>query len=601
MKSPFDIINFVKRYRFPDGRCRFRNPEFTSFCSAFMWYLSLKEGACVIDRLPYSLVEKGFLQQTAEEIDKAFLYDEVPGSDRSRQSAKADLRDFLKTEIVGESVSAEVICDEYLLKRGHYPNKGSKACGAFGLPEDIASLIASILQIESSDKVLDFGCGDSTFLRYAGKTGCELIGVDMSLESLAISEVLMFLTGQKRSSLHCANVFDPSTKDLIADKVCCNPEWRSLSVQERDNYYPNFVSEKIGCLFQVCSREVRHAEWYYLARVLAALDGGNFKSKAVVIFPYAALTRDNSAEILTHLVKEGWLEGIIALPNRSMEFTSVRPCLMVLCNRSNVTGKVKLFDAGALTLSDERSVTKGRGWARNEIAVDKIAIGYDCCEAVVSEFRPGRIFVGADDVERRPGVIYRRFGEIADIVRSTTLHLTEDLEGGRFKYHVITPGAIANGEIDDQKPDGLKFCTEMVPSEEELREGDLLVPRMGNLARGSLAIVDRMALDGIPMVTNPNLLVVRIKPGFEDDFPIAYVKAYLESEQGLRALRAGYSGSTIPTVKKSALNEVPIPQLSRCDLSKYVRKYQQLESEIRFHRREIQALEVRLNRINSEL
>lgn len=588
MKEPADIINFVRAYRFPDGRSKFRNPEFTAFCAAFLMYLSLKEnGTSTLECLPYSLESKGFSHSTAGEIDRAFFYDEVPGGTDGiigRKNAKKELGDFIRQEIQGGTIIPERILD-YLQKMGHFPNKGSRDLGAFSLPNDVAKLVANILEIESSDRVLDLCCGDSTFLRTV-ENSSRLIGMDMSMESLAISAIMLFLEGRE-CELQCANVFDPSTKGLLADKIFCNPEWRSLSADERLSYFPNFVIEKVGG-FNTFERVIRHAEWFYLARALAALDPSNPNSKAVVVLPYSALMRERSAEILGFLASEQFLEGIIALPDRSMNFSAVRPCLMVLGGNKAVRkkGRVKLLDAAKLMRDAELSVSRGRGWRRTEINVDEILKRYRYCEPVEPDFTAGRLFAGTDDGldSNTPSV---RLGEIAEILSTTTIHPLERSDIGT-EYHVIKPGAISNGEIVGSGV--ICHCLEQVPDVEFLSKGDVLVPRMGNFSKGSVAIVDS-GHEGQGWITSSNLLVIRIRQDMKSKYPPEYVRAYLSSSKGIEALLAGCSGS-VKTIKQAVLKELVIPGLMRPD--EFLHAYTMRVREIADCRARLEKLEAEI-------
>ena len=283
-------------------------------------------------------------------------------------------------------------------------------------------------------------------------------------------------------------------------------------------------------------------------------------------------------------INNGFIEAVIALPERLFASTMIPTMLLVL---SYGNKGVKFIDAKNHFTNERRRNTL------SEKDVENIVIEYYSDEHYVSTAE-----IAENDYDLNP-IIYDgdspRFENsvkleevIEKITRgahctSTELDELSTEDDTPFKYLMLA--SIHDGVIDDELP-SLK---EMPKKLEKyvVQEGDIVISKNG--APIKVAIAENIGDKKI--LANGSLYIIRVN---QDKVSPYFIKAFLESKVGKKLIAKSVVGNVIPNIPKEKLVKLPIPLFSSEEQKKIIELSQAYSDEIR-------AYEERLARVRAKI
>ena len=157
-------------------------------------------------------------------------------------------------------------------------------------------------------------------------------------------------------------------------------------------------------------------------------------------------------------------------------------------------------------------------------------------------------------------------------------------------YQYMMLANIKNGIIDKELP----YLKEIPPRFEKycIHKGNLLLSKNGYPFKVAVAEPP----EDKTVLANGNLYVIELDTEKVDPY---YVKAFLESDQGIVQLKRITVGATIPNIGVTQLNTIQIPLIPIEEQHKMALRYQAVLDEIELMRRKIERAENSLKTIFS--
>lgn len=449
-------------------------------------------------------------------------------------------------------------------------------------PPSLAALAARVLGVSEQDAVADLGCGSGSFLVYAAQRagvksvyGCDINGV-----AAVKAAVRSFALGEK-AKVEQADMFDVEGS---FDKCFSN-----YPLGYKD---PQFKDEKVAALQNVLGEELpkfASLDWLFNLQLLAKTAKGG---KAVGIVSPGATFNGVDADIRRYFVSRGWVEAVVTLPGRLFAHTSI-PTMMIVLSHGN--DRVRFVDAGEIC-------QKGRRWNEfSDADIDRILELLGGCEADEAASVDVVKLLEDEDCTLDP---HRYIGapivvENAVSLDSITNNITRgvmlsksDLEAMStdeptpFKYLMLQN--INDGEIDKSLPSLIKI--EAAQEKYCLQDGDIVVSKMGPNFKVAMTSV----ASGEKILATSNLYIIRSDQSKVEPL---YLKAFIESEQGVGQLQRTSVGSSIPSIPIKALKalQVALPSMER--QREVAERYQKLQREITMYRAKIAEAKSKLARV----
>ena len=130
---------------------------------------------------------------------------------------------------------------------------------------------------------------------------------------------------------------------------------------------------------------------------------------------------------------------------------------------------------------------------------------------------------------------------------------------------------IQNGMIDDRLP----YLTSIEPKYEKycLKNNDLILSKNGYPYKVAVASVK----EGQRILANGNLYIIELDESLANPY---YVKAFLESKQGVATLKSITVGVAIPNIGVDKLKKIIIPLPPMEEQNRIAQKYQAAQDEI---------------------
>lgn len=436
-------------------------------------------------------------------------------------------------------------------------------------PPSLAALAVEVLDINEGDTIADLGCATGAFITRTVKdvaTG-SVYGCDINAETAVRAAIRAYaldgdIKAEEADLFHVKGVFD---------KCFSNYPLGYKNPQLRDELAAAIESELGEALPKVAS-----FDWLFnLQLLLKTTDNG----KAIGIMTPGALYNGADAGVRRFLVEKGWVEAVISLPSRLFAHTGV-PTMMIVLSRENE--QVRFVDASEIC-------QKGRRW--NEFSEGDIAkiielLGGGEADKATSVFSnellldedcpldPCR-YVGAP-IEVDNAV---RLDSITTAITRGAMLSKTDLEEVStdeetpFKYLMLQ--SINDGEIDCDLP----FLARINPAQEKycLQDGDVVVSKMGP----NFKVATAQVAEGEKILATSNLYIIRPNSSKVDSL---YLKAFIESEQGMQQLLRTSVGASIPSIPIKALKALRVALPSIEKQHGVAERYRELQGEIKMHR-----------------
>jgi type I restriction enzyme M protein len=235
---------------------------------------------------------------------------------------------------------------EYLMR--HFATESGKSKGQFYTPAEVSRIIAKVIGIspdntKAATTAYDPTCGSgSLLLKVAAEAGkhITLEGQENDVTTAGLARMNMILHDFPTASIVAGNTLAaPKFKDgeqlRTYDYVVANPPfsdktWTTGLTPSTDPFQR----------FAWGVPPAKKGDYAYLMHIIRSMKGAG---TAACILPHGVLFRgDSEAAIRKHLVRSGYLKGIIGLPANLFYGTGIPACILVL-EKENAAGRRGVF------------------------------------------------------------------------------------------------------------------------------------------------------------------------------------------------------------------------------------------------------------------
>ncbi|MDN5124925.1 type I restriction-modification system subunit M [Aliarcobacter butzleri] len=271
------------------------------------------------------------------------------------------------------SSDTDILGDAYEYLIGQFAAGSGKSAGEFYTPQQISSILSSIVILDSQDpttgkkkkleKVFDMTCGSGSLLlnvrkqmKDSGGTIGKIYGQEKNITTYNLARMNMLLHGMKDSEVeifHGDSLLNDwellretnPAKQIKFDGIVANPPF-SLRWEPNEAMGEDFRFKNYGLAPKSA------ADFAFL------LHGFHFLSQEgtmAIILPHGVLFRGGAEErIRTKLLKNGHIDTVIGLPSNLFFSTGIPVCILVLkkCKKSD--------DVLFINASDSDNFEKGK-------------------------------------------------------------------------------------------------------------------------------------------------------------------------------------------------------------------------------------------------
>lgn len=442
-------------------------------------------------------------------------------------------------------------------------NTGEKFGAMNGTPNSIVKLAYEILN-PKNDRLADFCSGEGVFLMFAASQNndCSLYGVETNTQAKIISDIrLSFFSNETDIEQNSALEI---SEDKKFDKIFCNYPW---GVQIRylleDEQRANFCADLIPEL-----KKSTIADWYFIVNVIKHLSD---KGKAVVLVSNAT-TRNSrmDRQVRERFIKSGFLEAVISLPaNMFAPFSSIATSMLVL-SKNNVDS-IRFIDASELEIikmnktqnvfTDE-TITSILNMLHTDSELSKRV---EMEEIARNDYVINPLRYLQSEIKVKDGVPFADI--IKNVKRGIQLRaavMDEMISDTPTPYRYLKLADIQDGMISEE----LASLKEIGKKQEKycLNNHSLVISKNISPLKVAVASIE----DEQKILASGNLYIIELDETKANPY---YVKAYLESEQGIAALSRINVGSVIPNISLEDLTNMLIPNPSIEIQNEFAEKY----------------------------
>ncbi len=500
---------------------------------------------------------------------RGFIYEMLNGVEKSRIEGLFNYSEEVLTEYI-------VTTEDKSFDRGQ----------EYLTPKCINQLAIEILEIEKGDTVVDNCMGIGSFIAEASKVqpDASYCGVEINHSVAAIAEMRLSLV---KSDCHVV------TGNALEDNFCGKHFNKGFS------NYPfgmriRTVSEDIGIIDRIIKTcpelsKGTSADWIFNYRLCEMLVPNGI---GVAVMSLGGLWNTLDKPIRETFVKNGKVKAVIKLPAKLFPNTSI-PVAMIVFGYNE--GRIRFIDASNEYVEGRRQNSLN---AKNiatiidalntDSSISKLVSIEEIAENQFS-FDPTRYNEVVEEIV--DGVAFETI--IKSITRGAPL-AARDLDDIASvlptDYQYMMLANIKNGIIDKELP----YLKEIPPRFEKycIHRGNLLLSKNGYPFKVAVAEPP----EDKTVLANGNLYVIELDTEKVDPY---YVKAFLESDQGIVQLKRITVGATIPNIGVNQLNTIQIPLIPIEEQHKMALRYQAVLDEIELLRRKIERAENSLKTIFS--
>lgn len=489
------------------------------------------------------------------------------------ENIKADIYHCTKVDVVWDDVKQllEMYETEDFLQVLLSVSDNDARTNSYNLPASLNQLAERFLRIKSEPgKGLQLysGSGDILTSLVCRHNNLAVTGLELSRDGVLISKLKAFALGVqieviRRSPIeYCLVGRGKADYDFV---ISTHPF--GLRVRTLSNKFPE-LSDIYPFL-----RSGTAADWVC---GLLALDNIAPDGKVVAFFSEGCMFTNQDREVRKYLVHNGLVEAVIALPTKMYSYMSIKPVMVVL-SRGNK--EVKMVDASDM-------FTPGR--RQNEFSEENI-------EAIIDAYNhPGEksVCVTIDDLSKsdytllptrflavpedtikngKPLEELVRFGRSVAITASALDKLSVDENDASTNYY-LRLSEVHDGMVDNRLP---KIrCIDKKYEKYLLEDNDIILSRNGSPFK--VALFNEQA--GTKVLPVGNLLILRADTSKIN--PI-YLKAYLESEQGIAGLSALLTGVAMQVISLERLKKMLVPVPDMEEQNEIAEKYLSIVDELK--------------------
>ncbi|MBR4212264.1 MAG: N-6 DNA methylase [Oscillibacter sp.] len=438
-------------------------------------------------------------------------------------------------------------------------------------PESVSRLACKLFDFRDNDELADFCLGNGAFTMeaYLNHPALRFHGVEMDASAAEIASIRMETLGCS-IDLERVDLFDTSPGAHKYRNIFSNYPF-GLRLREG-----GFDGKRL--LQKIPRKAAISSDWLFNAAIVERLEEDG-KGVAVMTSGSAWNTLDRPAR--RYFIENGYLEAVIALPEKLFEYTNIST-MMVVLSRNN--RRTMLVDATGLC-------EKGRRFnVFTDAQIDEIA--YAVSHETANSRYVSQAELVRNDYVLNPAKYLREeisiengvpFASIMkSITRGATLRaseLDEMMSETPTDCQYLMLANIQLGQIDDNLPyikgiqdNQRKYC---------LKDRALILSKNG----APFKIAVARTRPGQTILANGNLYIIEIDEDKADPY---FVKAFLESELGSAQLKSAAVGTAIPSIGVEALKGILIPQIPLEEQRALAARYVAKAGEVARYQRELQ-------------
>ena len=520
---------------------------------------NLKDPGITVALLYKAMVKKGLRQSTKENDNFSSLI--LNGSSIS-PSISQELDSYDESDFIGNASMALYCLKDF---------KKDLCSGLY-----LTQLTNQLFALKEDDIVYDLGTGYGDYLinlivlNLKSNINIHYMGTECDRYRLGVLKLLGAIFNYKMD-IKFSNALENET--IYFDKGYCFPP---LAVRTYASTYHSALFKDMALNNRLSS------EWVFSDKLLSGLkDHG----KAMVIMSNGALYNSSDKAYRDALLDKGLIEGIIELPSKTVDDISASLSLVIFSYNNKVvkaldaTQMIKLDDSFTTILDNERIY--------NEYLKAK--------EYTIEELKSSSNIVPSSLTKK--DYIYElktntRINDVAVVFNGcqyTISHFKDDLMEEETGFKILTSKDIEDGCVDwlhlqDINLDDTKLYKYI------LFKNDIVITSKSSKVK--IAIFDKDMEEKV--IVTGGMLVIRPD---SDKVDSTFIKMYLESKDGQKALEAIQKGSIITTINAVDLSLLPLPDTSLEEQKELANAYNDKLNQLTKLRKEVSLLEKELNNL----
>jgi type I restriction enzyme M protein len=266
--------------------------------------------------------------------------------DRNRR-LKNLLNDFTKVDLRPSLIgSADVIGNCYLYLISNFASDAGKKGGEFYTPNEVAKLLAHLVQPKSGDRICDPTCGSGGLLIEAANLipdgDCSLYGQEINGATRALAKMNMFLHERDSADIRWGDTINnpqliEEDKLMKFDVVVANPpfsldKWGADEApSDRFNRFHRGIPPK------------SKGDWAFISHMVETVveTGG----RVGVVVPHGVLFRGSSEGVIRKkMIDENLLDAVIGLPEK-LFFGAAIPASILVFKKGRERNDILFVDA----------------------------------------------------------------------------------------------------------------------------------------------------------------------------------------------------------------------------------------------------------------
>ena len=236
---------------------------------------------------------------------------------------------------------------EYLMK--HFATESGKSKGQFYTPAEVSRVMAKVIGLNKETRpnvsIYDPTCGSASLLLRAlseASNGAALYGQEYDITTVGLAKMNMILHGYETYDIRSGDTLNNPqfVKDdnlttfsyAVANPPFSQKSW--LKSAKTNDKYERWNEHMIGVPPE------KNGDYAFLVHIIRSLKD---KGKGACILPHGVLFRGNAeADIRKHLIKRGYIKGIIGLPSNLFYGTGIPACIIII-DKEDATSRKGIF------------------------------------------------------------------------------------------------------------------------------------------------------------------------------------------------------------------------------------------------------------------
>lgn len=452
-------------------------------------------------------------------------------------------------------------------------------------PDSLINLLERFLEISSEDSVINFNVGSGLLLSALHNSNPENILLGMDVNDYQLKHAYL------RATAIPDNKIDLLTDNLLNYLVESKPQNKfdkiisthpfGLRVRMLNREYP-FIEGSYPFV-----KSGMAADWLYLMSAINLLkDNG----KIIAFVPAGCLFTNQDREARKYFIDNGYVESIVILPRKMYSSIGINIAMVVL---SKGNKEVHLVNAESVYKKGRRQnefteehIQKIFNASKNDTEIS-ITVANEKFVDEDYSLMPERFFVNPDqNIENG-----KYLGDLVTINRSAMITASEldkltVIDNREVDTYYLRLSEIHDGVISKILPK----ISHIDEKQEKLllMQDDIILSRNGYPFKMALFNMQEKDAKVLPV---GNLYVLRVD---KEKINPVYLKAYLESQQGVANLKGMLTGVAMQVISTERLKQLLVPVPPMEEQNKIAEKYLAIMDEIEVLNLKINAAKDRL-------